>query len=117
MPNTQHTGAHRAAGSGPSKVREHPKPKQRAKSVSADLALVVAQHQRRLDHVSKRGYLHMSPNINLSDEKTRSAAAELGVNDPTIRITIAIAHVGNSLPQFAQKLSTFLVNASTSSWS
>ena len=46
----------------------------------------------------------VSPNINLSIEKTRSAAAELGVNEPTI--CMASAHVGKSLPWFAQKLST-----------
>ena len=54
----------------------------------------------------------VSPNMSLSIEKTRSAAAELGVNEPTI--CIACAHVGNSLPWLAQKLSTSLVNCSTS---
>ena len=56
-----------------------------------------------------------SPNISLSSEKTRLAAAELGVKEPTI--CIASAHVGNSLPWFAQKLSTSVVNLVTSSWS
>ena len=47
----------------------------------AYLALVVAQHERRLDDISQCGhllYICWSPNINLSSEKTRSAAAELG---------------------------------------
>ena len=30
-----------------------------------------------------------SPNMPLSSEKTRSAAAELGVNDPTVRMASA----------------------------
>jgi hypothetical protein len=60
---------------------------------SADRALVVAEHERRLDHVglSARADICVSPNINLSIEKTRSAAAELGVNEPTICIASARA--------------------------
>eukprot|EP00966_Prymnesium_polylepis_P241640 5587994-Prymnesium_polylepis.1 len=40
--------------------------------------------------------------MSLRSEKTRSAAAELGVNDPTI--CIARAHVGKTLPLFFQNI-------------
>ena len=61
--------------------------------------LVVAQHEHGLDVVGESGarvVICMSPNIDvdLRSEKTRSAAAELGVKEPTI--CIASAHVGMS---------------------
>ena len=58
-------------------------------------ALDVAGHERRLGIMSARADICASPNIGLSIEKTRSAAAELGVNEPTI--CIASAHVGELL--------------------
>eukprot|EP00966_Prymnesium_polylepis_P200166 4638713-Prymnesium_polylepis.1 len=51
----------------------------------------------------------------LSREKTRSAAAEFGVNDKTIRA--ASAHVGNLVPLLAHQPSTPSVNAFVSWWS
>ena len=56
-----------------------------------------------------------SPNISLSLENTRSAAAELGVNAPTI--CIASAQVGKSLLLFAHQSRMPAVNLSTSVWS
>ena len=49
---------------------------------SAHIALVVAQHERRLDDVCESP--KQLPNMALSMEKTRSAAAELGVKAKTV---------------------------------
>ena len=62
---------------------------------------------RALWIMSARDDICRSPNISLRSENTRSAAAELGVKEPTI--CMASAHVGNSLPWFCQKRRTSLV--------
>jgi hypothetical protein len=51
----------------------------------------------------------------VAGRRQRSAAAELGVNEP--KICIASAHVGKPLPLFAHQSRTPLVNSATSVWS
>ena len=58
--------------------------------MSPHLARVVLEHERGLDHVRQRRHLLVAVHVLvLSSEKTRSAAAELGVNEPTMRIASA----------------------------
>ena len=59
--------------------------------------------------MSAKAESRASPKYSLSSENTRSAAAELGVNEKTIRA--ASAHVGNLVPWVAHQPSTFSVNA------
>jgi hypothetical protein len=69
-------------------------------TVSANTALIVAQHQRRPGAVwmmSAKVSICWSPNIAFSIEKTRSAAAEFGVKAKTICAASAHAGVSSSL--------------------
>ena len=67
----------------------------------ADVALVVLEHQRRLDHVDQRAHLRVSKHGLEQREKTRSAAAEFGVHEPTVRI--ASAHVRINFSEISVK--------------
>ena len=83
---------------------------------SSDLALVVLtlKHERRLDHVCQCRHLHVAKHELEQREEPEDAlcaAAEFGVNEPTI--CMASAHVGNELPLLDQKRSTSLVNLFT----
>ena len=64
---------------------------------SAHLATIVAEHERRLNHVRKREHLRLAEHeLEQGEDALRPAAAELGVSAPILRI--ARAHVGKSLP-------------------
>ena len=65
--------------------------------------------------MSARADMRVSPKKSLSNEKTRSAAAEFGVKEKTIRA--AAAQVGNLLPLLAHQARTDVVNAAMSLWS